>query len=163
MQEEEGHLLAIWDLERHATVARFEVGSLVYGKALSGDRRLLAAGSRDGRIRIWDVASGRPLIAPKTMENLPIDQVWFSRDGRTVITTGEDRATRMTSVATGQEMIVWPDTAYSERSGAGDDPEGVIVVWKEGTTSSGRVLLSYRPFPTLTEIDAEISRTALVR
>ena len=67
----------------------------------NGDRLLTA--SRDRTARIWDTATGKPLMLP-----LPHDQVVrrgeFSPDGRRVATVSEDNLARVWDADTGQPL-----------------------------------------------------------
>lgn len=64
----------LWDAAAATPVQSYAVGSIVYAAALSADERLVASGSFDGFVRLWDKKSGRNLLTllalPATGEKL---------------------------------------------------------------------------------------------
>jgi WD40 repeat protein len=70
----------------------------------SPDGRLLASGGHDHYLRVWDVRSGRTLIAV-TAHQGPVEDVSFSPDGRWLVTAGPISA-GVWSVATGRELLL---------------------------------------------------------
>jgi WD40 repeat protein len=53
----------------------------------SPDGRLLASGGSDDYLRVWDVRSGRPLVA-RVAHQGPVEGVGFSPDGHWIVTAG---------------------------------------------------------------------------
>jgi WD40 repeat protein/serine/threonine protein kinase len=111
------------------------------GVAFSPDGRLLAAGSADDTVTVWDSVSGqelRTLVHPNWVES-----VAFSPDGRCLATGSADNTVRIWDVATGQELAAFREHAqmvlsvtYSPdgrrvASGSGD---ATVKVWD--TTNS---------------------------
>jgi WD40 repeat protein len=70
----------------------------------SPDGRLLASGGHDHYLRVWDVRSGRTLIAV-TAHQGPVEDVSFSPDGRWLVTAGPISA-GVWSVATGRQLLL---------------------------------------------------------
>ena len=52
--------------------------------AFSPDGKILAIGDRDGTVRLWDLATGRPLGSSLSSRDGPVGAVAFSPDGRTL-------------------------------------------------------------------------------
>jgi WD40 repeat protein len=71
--------------------------------ALSADGKLIAAGGRDGTIKLWEAATGRELFT------LPGHKrgVWdlaFNPDGSVLASAGADADIKLWSVTTGKEL-----------------------------------------------------------
>ncbi len=75
------------------------------GLAFSPDGKTIAAGSYDGRVRLWNVAAAeveRTLVGHSGR----IFEVAFSHDGNVLASSSADRSARLWSVATGSELRV---------------------------------------------------------
>jgi WD40 repeat protein len=78
----------------------------VYSVAFSPDGKILASASRDGTVRLWDVATHRQIGNPLTGHAGGVTSVAFSPDGTTLATgTGyRDRTVRLWDVATHRQI-----------------------------------------------------------
>jgi WD40 repeat protein len=75
----------------------------VYSAAFSPDAAVAAGGEYDNTIRLWDVATGKPLRTFVGHQG-PIGGVAFSLDGRTLASWGQwEPAIRLWDAATGRE------------------------------------------------------------
>jgi WD40 repeat protein len=72
--------------------------------ALSPDGRLLAVLSSDGKVCLWEVASGKVLRVLEKEEGPFAVAPAFSPDGRLLATTRQDGVIRLWEVLTGQEL-----------------------------------------------------------
>jgi RNA polymerase sigma factor (sigma-70 family) len=76
--------------------------------AFSPDGRLLAALNTTGRLRVWEVTSGKEVIRPKLprfqFNNWAWMPVGFSPDGKVLALGSPDKTVRLLEVATGKEL-----------------------------------------------------------
>ena len=75
------------------------VNSVVF----SPNGKLLASGGNDGKIRLWDVATGRR-IGKQMGQLAPVFSVAFSPDGTTLASSGKDSVIRLFEVGTGKKL-----------------------------------------------------------
>jgi RNA polymerase sigma factor (sigma-70 family) len=90
---------------------RFRCGEEVWSVAFSPDGKVVASGSRDGTLRLWDPATGKELKrCPREEDDeYSFDHAWvhavaFSPDGKTVATGNSDTTIRLWDVATGRQL-----------------------------------------------------------
>lgn len=78
----------------------------VRGLAFSPDGNLLASGSLDGTIRLWDSGTGEAIAElPGHMEET--SDVAFSPDGRTLASVNVQLSVKLWHIATRRELISW--------------------------------------------------------
>jgi WD40 repeat protein len=71
--------------------------------AFSPDDRLLASGSTDKTVKLWDVVSGKEMLSLKRHTDR-VTSVAFSPDGRLLASAAWDRTVRLWDAATGEQM-----------------------------------------------------------
>ena len=74
--------------------------------AFSPDNQLLASGSRDKTIRLWDPHTGQHKATFTGHQNA-VYSVAFSPDGKTLASGGEDETIRLWDVATGELLLTF--------------------------------------------------------
>jgi WD40 repeat protein len=102
-----------WEQQGWEATLRGHAGDeLIYCVAFSPDSSLLASGSGDRTVRLWDVATRKErslLRHPDTVKS-----VAFSPDGKLLATAGEDGNVRVWEVATSKERFVFTEHAQPQ-------------------------------------------------
>jgi WD40 repeat protein/serine/threonine protein kinase len=79
----------VWDIARAAQIASFSGHThWIVGLALSPTEPLLASGSADGSIRLWDLRA-EVVSPPRASHQVTVQTVEFSRDGLSLLTSGD--------------------------------------------------------------------------
>jgi tetratricopeptide (TPR) repeat protein len=119
----------------------------VYGIAMNPEGEILASGSSDGTIRLWELSSGRVLLT-LTGHTSYVHSLAFSSDGKILASGSSDQTIKLWELPSGRELRTFAghtsdvyDIAISFddkilASGSSDD---TIRLWE---LSSGRVLLT---------------------
>lgn len=76
---------------------------LVYSMAFSGDCKVLASGSGDGSVRLWDVQTGAGIGKAFQGHSGSVTSVIFSPNGAIIASSSSDRTIRLWDVKTGAE------------------------------------------------------------
>ncbi|MGB8699217.1 MAG: caspase family protein [Thermosynechococcaceae cyanobacterium] len=124
------------------------VSSIVWAIAFRPNHQMLASGSDDGKIRLWDV---KKQTLSRTLDGHR-SRVWtvaFSRDGKMLASAGSDRTLNLWALSTGKLMhqfnghqgTVWsiafmPD----ERFIASSSEDGTIKLWNIATGTLHRTI-----------------------
>jgi len=89
----------LWDVETGAS-QRLDGCGTAYGLVWSPDGRLLASGSQDGAVLLWDVESGKLRNVLKGHSGFVISLAW-SPDGRLLASGSSDKTVRLWNKETG--------------------------------------------------------------
>ena len=97
----------LWDVRAGTLKREFpRHPDIVHAVAFSTKEPLFATGCFDANIRIWDLSQEH--APPRILEGhgMSVDRVFFSLDGRALISTSGDRSVRVWDVITGQQRCV---------------------------------------------------------
>src|SRR5262249_15435790 len=95
----------LWEVESGEALATLKGhANLVWCVAFLDGGRLLASGSEDRTVKVWDVA--RTLAEPDvpTVHSTTVESLVFTPDGQTLISGGSDARIRRWDVATGRQL-----------------------------------------------------------
>jgi WD40 repeat protein len=126
----EGNLLA-WDADQGMRLWKLKLNGEVKSIAISPDGRRVVAAVGDPQLtplaaHVFDIESGRPVGAPLRHGD-GVSSAQFSRDGKFIVTAGEDRATRVWEAETGN-LVSQVRRHTQVVSSASFSPDGRYVV-----------------------------------
>jgi WD40 repeat protein len=107
----EGHRVLLWDAGTGQEVRQFTgLTAKLKSVALSPDGRLIAASAGDGRLALWDLASGQERLfilahpGHKEAGFAASPAIAFSPGGKTLASAGQDGTVRLWDARTGKEL-----------------------------------------------------------
>jgi WD40 repeat protein/serine/threonine protein kinase len=101
-----GSTVKLWDIAARCERAVFPHSTVVAALAFSPNGKLLATGSLDNNVRVWDVAAQRPVGTLRGHTQL-LRTVAFSRDGKILASGGSDNTVRLWDVAALKEITTF--------------------------------------------------------
>ncbi len=123
------HPVTVWDVSARQIAASFSGHTNdVRSIAFSPDGNILASGSSDGTIKLWDMQARQEIT---TLKGHAVGTVAFSADGKRLVSSGSDKAVKIWDVATRQELCTL--TVGSEALAAfSPDNRTLAVATKDG-------------------------------
>ena len=105
-----GGEIKIWDISLRSQLLKTLLGhkDCIYSVAWSPDGKLLASGSYDKMVKLWDAATGQEV---KNLQD-HIDAVFavaFSPDGKHLASGSQDRSVKIWDIASGQRLYTLGD------------------------------------------------------
>jgi WD40 repeat protein/serine/threonine protein kinase len=142
-----GKQLTVWDTTTWKEVLTRPTGSDAV--AFGPDERLLASGSANYLVRVWDVATGQERRTLRD-HNWGILGLAFSPDGRTLASTSADSSVRLWDLGTGAEVKTAPMRHFGASMGVAFRPDGLylaspgmdqtVKIWDTATWREWRTL-----------------------
>jgi WD40 repeat protein len=93
--------LTLWDVATGEVIATLGQPAWVDALAFRADGQILAVGSDDGVVRLWDVPK-RSLLAELAQHDSSVSAVAFSPDGQTIAAAAEDKSICLWDTAKGR-------------------------------------------------------------
>jgi WD40 repeat protein len=146
---------AKWEVKLWDTATRQVLRTLgphpwrVNAISFSRDGRLLASSSWEGDVRIFEVATGKEIVAPLYGHGSGVHGQSFSPDGATLVTAGDDYTVRFWNVATAREMLVFSNASSAVLRVPHLSPTAELAVWHDNLQDRVRVEL----IPTMADIE----------
>jgi WD40 repeat protein len=104
----------VWDVENGEARATLKGHSnLVWGVAFLDRGRLLASGSGDRTVKLWDVARASGEQDVLAVHSSSVESLVFTPDGKTLVSGGSDALIRRWEVATGRPLAPLGDPAVT--------------------------------------------------
>ncbi|KAH7904185.1 quinon protein alcohol dehydrogenase-like superfamily, partial [Hygrophoropsis aurantiaca] len=119
-----------------------QFGDSVWRLAFSPNGTQLAAGSNQGKVRVFDVATGKTVLGPIKAHTERVTSALFTLDGKQFITASLDKSIRVWDGSTGQEVgdpmqghehIQQIALSYDGRRLASVAYDGTVRVWDQNT------------------------------
>jgi len=124
---------------QYPKVSRIIMHEGVRSVAISPDGKILASGSADGSIMLWDMASIQPLSNVLEGHDSTVWTLDFSPDGKTLVSGSEDQKIILWDVDSGQE-VKRTNTSMNIRSVA-FSPDGRVIASINVSDQGGHVVL----------------------
>ena len=119
--------LMLWDVAEGQLLTRIKQKSWVTAVAFSPDGQIVASGHDDGIVRLWDVASKKP-VGEIAAHPMPVSAIQFNPAGDRIATAGEDRQVR-----------VWNSQSHAKIADLASHTDRIpALTW----SSDGRLLVS---------------------
>lgn len=129
-------------------LARFRVGVWTTSLAFDPQSRLLAAGGKDGIIRVWDIEQ-EEFVAELSAHKKGVNALTFSPDGNQLASAGNDGYARLWEPRTGKILIeliggtyAVPSIAFLHRGRSLAIANGTVIRLRD--VENGRFVATYR-------------------
>lgn len=115
---------------------RLRHGQEIYALSFSPDGKLLATGSRDRTVKIWDLENGHELLT-YTGHNLPVRALAFSADGKYIASGGAEQDIRLWDPRTGKDVKTFKGQGVYVTGAVFSKDSKYLFVSQSGDTAKG--------------------------
>lgn len=130
--KEKADVVKVWDVKQQQQLMSLNtLMSHIHTAAFSPDGRSFATSGADKRLRVWDLATGHLAANVATGSRLDVRNVFWSTDGRRLITASIGGTVRIWNVSANGELWMPGYTAYSA-SGSSLQLERVVTTHEGG-------------------------------
>ena len=105
------HTVRVWEAATGREVWRFAHDETVSAIAYDSSGKILVSGSGNGRVREWDLRTGKEIAALAMSHQGQVRDVTFSPDDRLLATGSEDHTARVWDAKSGRELSRMPHGA----------------------------------------------------
>jgi WD40 repeat protein len=156
--------MAAWHDQAISLARSINVGSalvLAFDPAqTSPTSRTFAAGSSDGKVWLWDAATGRPAARPLTGPTGPVTSIAFSPDGHTLVATAaSDHRAWLWEITTGHPVgrplpgsVTRLAFSPQDRTLATGNTDGTVRLWDLDPGSAPTRRATLRPTPVTSSV-----------
>ncbi|KAL2918031.1 Serine/threonine-protein kinase smu1 [Polyrhizophydium stewartii] len=108
--------------------------SAVLSLAFTPDSRVLASGSQEGKIKVWQINTGECLRKFSTAHTLGITSLMFSQDGSQILSASFDHTIRLNGLKSGKALKEFRGhTSYVNSAIFSSDGKKVVSASSDGT------------------------------
>lgn len=159
LADSEDGTLRLWDLASGREVRRFAkperpasagpqgflllFRSASYGTALSPNGRIVAAGSPDGAITLWDPSTGQVIRTLKAEDSSATSTLLFSADNDLLVSKHENGVHRVWDLATGKQMRELGKVPTEQNRVFGFGPLGGSMTFESGGSILAAVKIGF--------------------
>ena len=112
--KEKPDVVKVWDVKKRQQLMSLNtLMSHIHTAAFSPDGRSFATSGADKRLRVWDLATGQLAVSVATGSRLDVRNVFWSVDGRRLITASIGGTVRIWNVSANGQLWMPGYTAYS--------------------------------------------------
>ncbi|HEY9751337.1 MAG TPA: WD40 repeat domain-containing protein [Coleofasciculaceae cyanobacterium] len=155
-----GDKVKIWDIKTGDRLLTLSHLGSVTTMAISPDSGILATGSSDGKIRLWNAQTGDPIRKLRGHTGA-VNSLRFGPDGETLISASSDQLIRIWHLATGDLIHTLSGHAATVNAIAVAPDRGLLISGSSDTTLKFWKLDSWELLHTLSEHKGAINSLAL--
>lgn len=155
-----GDKVKIWDIKTGDRLGTLSHPVAVQTLAIRADGQLLATGSQDGKIWLWNPTTGKPIRSLRGHTGA-INSLTFAPDGETLISASSDHTIRIWHLTTGKLIHTLSDHAAAVTAIAVEPQRQLLISGSADTTLKFWKLDNWQLLHTLSDQTGAINALAL--